>query len=481
MPDKTPLLEHVFDPEHFRANAALVVDKLAAYLTRALERTDHPVLPDLGPEGMLLKWPGTFEQEPRADLEQIIDEILAFSNNLQHPRYVGHQCCTPLPLSALNDLIGTFVNNGSAVYEMGPVNVAMERRLIQWMAACAGYGPEADGIFTNGGTAGNLTALLAARQVKADHDIWSDGIGTHRPLALLVSDQCHYSIKRAAGVMGLGENGAYAVPVNDDFRMTRSSLEKRYEDASRDGRRVFAVVANACSTATGTHDDLNMIADFAEEHDLWLHVDSAHGASALLSDSYKHLLDGLHRADSLVWDAHKMMMIPALATAVIYKEGIHSFEAFSQKASYLFEEDSIDEWYNYAHRTLECTKTMMGMKLYVPLAVYGARLFADFIDYTYGLTRSFADLIRAAADFELAAEPESNMICFRYLAGDGDLDQVQRTIRKQVLQSGTFYIVQTELNGSLWLRCTLINPSTTIADLRRLLDLIRSLAATAAG
>ncbi len=469
-------LEHTFDPCHFRQTGHRIIDILADFLESSLKRELPVVLPDISPDAMLERWQGDFQDGPASDLLDLVRQVLADSNNLQHPRYVGHQCCTALPAAALCELVGAFLNNGTAVYEMGPVNVAMEKRLVQWMAGLIGYDSQADGIFTHGGTLGNLTALLAARQCLAEGDVWTRGVRSEQPVSVLVSDQCHYSVKRAVAVMGLGEDAVCHVPVDARFKMTREGLEERFAEAETQGRRVIAVVGNACSTATGTYDNFNMIADFAQEHQLWFHVDGAHGASALLSHKYRHLLNGLDRADSMVWDAHKMLMIPALATAVVFRDGSHSYEAFSQKASYLFEKESHDEWYNFAHRTMECTKTMMGLKLYVPLAVYGVQLFSDFVTRSYDLTRTFAGMIKDAPDFELAAEPESNIICFRYVPSDcADPDGLQKQIRTKLLEDERFYVVQTMLGGQQFLRCTLINPNTTVDDLSELLDVIRSL------
>jgi L-2,4-diaminobutyrate decarboxylase len=249
------------------------------------------------------------------------------------------------------------------------------------------------------------------------------------------------------------------------------------DEAAKRGRRPFALVANGCSTATGSFDDLEKAADWAESRGLWLHVDGAHGAAALLSPKYRPLLRGLNRADSFIWDAHKNMLMPALITAVIFRDGGHSYEAFSQKASYLFEKSAAEEWYNYAHRTMECTKTMMGMRLFASLAAYGTEFFAGYVTATYDLTREFARRLRAAGDFETAVEPESNIICFRFLkAGEPDLDGLQRRIRRAMLERGHFYIVQTELAGRMWLRGTLINPRTTVSDLDALMDEIRTVA-----
>jgi len=466
-----------FDPERFRQQGRKMVDILADFLNRSLKGESDVVLPAIDPETMLTRWSGEFSRTPSMGFEEIIERVIVDSNNLQHPRYIGHQCCTPVPLAALNDLLGSFLNNGSAVYEMGPANVAMEKRLVQWMCGLIGYDDNADGIFTNGGTVGNLTALLAARQCKADYNVWKQGVGQGKPMAVLVSTQCHYSVKRAVGVMGLGEDAVLLVPTDDRYHMDLQAARDILIQAVDDGRHVFAVVGNGCSTATGSYDDLEAIAEFAKEHGLWFHVDAAHGASALLSEKYRPLLNGLNRADSMVWDAHKMLMVPALATAVLFKNGAHSYQSYSQKASYLFEKESSEEWYNYAHRTMECTKNMMGARLYMALAVLGTDLFSDFVTYTYDLTRAFAGLIQKTDDFELAVEPESNILCFRYIKpGETNLDLLQKKIRREILKSESFYIVQAQLDRGVFLRCTLINPNTTLADLKALLDLVRKVA-----
>jgi L-2,4-diaminobutyrate decarboxylase len=471
------LLSEAFDAESFRRQGHQVVDALADFLAASTPEQRKRVLPYEDPETMLRSWAGRFGPAPAADFPALVGEVLARSNDLLHPRYIGHQCTTALPLAALGGFVGQFLNNGSAVYEMGPVNVAMERNLIAWMAGLAGWIDGADGVFTSGGSIGNLTALLAARQARSQDNVWTAGLGDEDRLAVLVSEQCHYSVRRAAAVIGLGEEAAVSVAVDDRFHMTPGGLNRAFDEARRRGRRPIALVANACSTATGSYDDLGAAADFAAAHGLWLHVDGAHGAAALLSEKYKHYLDGLGRADSFIWDAHKNLLMPALITGVLFRQGRHSYEAFSQKASYLFEKESGEEWYNFAHRTIECTKTMMGLRLFVSLAAYGTDFFGGYITAMYDLARDFARLLRESGDFETAVEPESNIVCFRHLKkGETDLDGLQKRIRRTLLEKGSFYVVQTELRGRHWLRCTLINPRTTIRDLDALLQEIRSLA-----
>jgi len=470
-------LKTAFAPEPFRHLGHALIDRLADYLTVSQSRDYPTVLPAITPDQMLTRWDDNFQEEGDEAFGQIIDRVLRDSHNLQHPRYIGHQCCPPLPVSALCDLVGNLINNASAVYEMGPVNVAMERQMIAWMASLAGWSAAADGVFTHGGTIGNLTALLAARQAMTDYDIWTEGVRDDKKLAVLVSEQCHYSLKRAVAILGLGEEAVYLVPTDKDYHITAEGLAAQHAKALADGRTPFALVANGCSTATGSYDDLEMASTFCRQHRLWLHVDGAHGASALLSPRYRHRLKGIDKADSLVWDAHKMMMVSALATAVIFREGHHSYEAFSQKASYLFESHAQDEWYNYAHRTVECTKSMIGIKLYVPLKVYGVGLFREHIEYTHDLAAAFAAHLKATPDFELAVVPESNIVCFRYLPGDDrDLNALQLKLRRQVLESEKYYIVQTRLDEKQWLRVTLIHPLSTLEDLTGLLDQIRTLA-----
>lgn len=467
-----------FQSDTFRKQGQLIVDLLSDYLHQAASGGIREVLPPIDPNGMLSRWKGEFRPHATDQLDDIVQRVLNDSIHIHHPHYVGHQVSAPLPMAILADFVGTFLNQSSAVYEMGPVNVAMEKRVVEWMCDLIGYGPESDGVMTSGGTAGNLTGLLAARQAKAEYDIWSKGAGKGRPMAALVSEQSHYSVRRALAVMGLGEEAVISVPVDSGFHMDVDAMAVKYQDAVSAGKHVFAVVANGCTTATGTYDDLEAIADFAEAHDLWFHVDGAHGASALLSEKYKHLLKGVERVDSIAWDAHKMMMMPALTTAVLFKNGEASYESFSQDASYLFEKKAQDEWYNYAHRTMECTKMFMGIRLYLSLSVIGTQIFSDYVTSMYDLTREFADILQNADDFELAHEPESNILCFRHVKSDvKDLNAYQKNLRQKILSDASFYIVQTELNGELFLRCTIINPLTTIDHLKSLMEAIRKASA----
>jgi len=470
-------LRDAFDPERFRREGHALVDQLADYLRSATGR-EGPVLPWADPDSNLSRWGAPFPDEPGASLGELMIRVLAGSNHLHHPGYVGHQVTSPLPSSALVHLASALLNNGTAVYEMGPVSAPMERHALAWMARQAGFPEGSDGILTSGGSVGNLTALLAARQAITGRDVWDEGLAGGRPLAILVPDEAHYCVKRAAQILGLGKSGIFSIPVDERFKLRPEALPETFATAERTGRQVFAVVASAGSTSTGAFDPLEPVAEFCRQRGLWFHVDGAHGASAVLSARYAHLAAGIGRADSLVWDAHKMMLLPALVTAVLFRDGRRSYEVFSQRADYLLRHGTQGEWWNPAHRTLECTKRMMGLELWAALTLHGTRMFSGYVTRMFDLGRTFAAMLDDSDDFELAVTPDCNIVCFRHVPDDfQDLDGHQERIRARLLAEGSFYLVQTRLRGHVHLRVTLINPLTTEADLEGLMAAIRRVAA----
>lgn len=477
-PPQTPeaRVRAAFDPSVFRAQGHRMVDLLADYLQKSTQNQGMPVVLFMPPEKLQTLWPTEFPH-PNGErgVSEITSELLAQSMHLHHPRFMGHQVSAPLPMAALFDLAISILNNGMAVYEMGPAMTVIERAMIRWMAKQVGFPTSADGIFTSGGSLGNLTVLLAARQAKAGRDVWKEG--SEPKLTVLGAEQAHYSIQRAVQIMGWGKEGFWPVPVDERFRLKASALKEAKQAAEAKGRKVIAVIGSACSTALGAFDPLEEIADFCKEHSLWFHVDGAHGASAVLSPKYRSLLRGAERADSLIWDAHKMMMMPSLCTAVLFREEGRSYEAFAQEASYLFtDRNPKEEWFNLANRTLECTKRAMGLKLYAALSMYGPELFGQYVEMMFDLAKTFAEKLKAAKDFELAVEPECNIVCFRYKPQfPASVDLTQYKVRQRLLAEGSFYVVQTQLPKGLFLRVTLINPFTTPADLDALLASIRSL------
>lgn len=477
-PDMSKLpdtLAAAYDAERFRRQGHQLVDQLADYLARASRAEGLPVLPWAPPEENLERFPGRFPEEPSGELTPFMERVLGNSNHLHHPRYVGHQVSAPLPLAALCDFVSSLLNNGMAVYEMGPAVTAMETQVLRWMAGQLGLPAKAGGVLTSGGSVGNLTALLAARQARAGFDAWNEGHTGGPPLTVLVPETAHYCLARATKVMGWGKQGLTPVPVDAHFRLRPDALEGALAAATRSGRRPIAVVASAGSTATGAFDPLEPVADFCERHGLWFHVDGAHGAAAALSPTYRHQVKGIERADSVVWDAHKMMMMPALITAVLFRDGARSFEAFAQQASYLYGPDT-RRWSDVGMRTLECTKEMMALKLYTCLSLLGTRMFSDYVTATFDLTRRFAQRLQASGDFEVPVPPDCNILCFRHTPQGlpaSQLDALQSRLREQLVTRGDFYLVQTTLPSGVYLRTTLVNPLTSDAELDALMEALR--------
>jgi L-2,4-diaminobutyrate decarboxylase len=471
------LLGRAFDPEAFRRLGHALVDKLADHLANVRGADAGRVIDYRDPDAQLAYWQADFERPPAADPLPLLEDVLARSIHLHHPRYMGHQVAPPLPLAALTGLLTGLLNNGMALYEMGQVSTALERIVTDWLARRIGFTAEASGFLTSGGTLATLTALLAARAAKAPGDVWEHG--TSDRLAVLVSEQAHYCVDRAVRVMGLGEAGLVKIPVNDRFGMDPEALAGAYAAARARGLLPFAVVGSACSTATGSYDDLEAVAAFCAAHGLWFHVDGAHGGAAVLSEKYRRLVRGIERADSVVVDFHKMLLTPALATAVVFRRGNDGFSTFQQKAHYLWKDQQSPEWFNLGKRTFECTKVMMSVKVYAVLRTYGEGLLAANVDRLYDLAGRLAGMIGEWPELELATAPEANIVCFRWTGGRGDTErenEVNGRIRRELLREGRFYLVQTSLWGKDYLRVSLMNPFTTEAHLAEMLETVTRLA-----
>jgi len=476
MSKDVPNIPNPFDPEEFRKEGHTLVDTLADYLTDALSDKEMAVLPWNDPEKLAKMFSFDSCGGAREPFDKFIRRILENSIHIHHPHYIGHQVTAPLPTAILTQFCTTLLNNGAAIYEMGPVNMAMERNVVDRFGSLIGYPAGFDGVFTHGGTAGNLTGMLAARQAKTDYNIWEEGVKSDIRPCYMMSEQSHYSIGRNVKIMGLGEKSIVKVPFDSSYRMRTDLLEDYKKRAEDKGMKVISVAVNSCSTATGSYDNLNAIADFCDKYGLWLHVDGAHGMGVLFSEKYKQKVTGIERADSVVIDFHKMLLVPALNTLVMFKNGERSFETFAQKASYLFQKSQSDVWFNSAIRTIECTKSALGIIAYTAMKYYGENYFSEYINSRYDLTLRFSEIVKSDPLLELALEPESNIVCFRYAPkglGETSLNLINASIRERIIKDGSFYIVQAELDGKIWIRLTIINPVTSEKDLKKLILMIK--------
>lgn len=471
----TPLLHKAYDSHLFNEQGNDLVKQISQYLAQNISGEAPTMNAWVNPQEEYAFWKSyTQENHPTTSF---FETVLKRSIHIHHPHYIGHQVAPTVPVSALATLLSAQLNNGMAVYEMGQAASAIERVVIEFFTETIGW-KNGDGFLTSGGTLANLTALLAARKAKASSDVWNEGHDTK--LAIMVSEEAHYCVDRSARIMGLGEAGIIKVPVGDDYKIRIDLLQTYYEQALQDGFEVIAIIGSAPSTSTGIYDDLEGVSAFAKANNLWFHIDGAHGGAAIFSKKYKHLLKGITEADSVIIDGHKMMGTSSITTAVLFKNTADSYATFSQKAQYLWEQNDDPDWYNYAKRTFECTKSMMSLRFYAILNAYGVAFFDDFVTTLYDSGRVFSETLKYHPDFEIALEAQSNIVCFRYTAGipKAQVQEVNKVIRKQLLEEGEFYIVSTVLKGEFWLRTTFMNPFTKEEHTQKLIKKIRTIGKT---
>lgn len=461
--------DEVYDAGYFRETS----DRFCEVIARELESTragQGKVLVQKPIDALLREL--DFDRvvaEGNADLAALAEVVLANSNHLRHPRYMGHQVAIPMLPSAFADLLNGVTNNGMAVYEMGPAQTAIEKGLVRWMLGKVGW-PEGDGVFTHGGSLGNLTALLAAR-ARVYPESWRDGLPPHA--VLLVPEFSHYSIERVAAIMGVGTRQVVKVPVDDGLRMVPAALRRLHAEQVAAGRTVLAVVVNAGATANGAVDPLGEIGAFCRAEGVWLHVDGAHGASALVSPAYRPLLDGIELADSVVWDTHKLLGTSALACATLFRDPAALAGAFEQHAPYLFSDDE-KPGEDLSLHTFECTKVPLALKLFFNLARLGEAGLAAHVDRLFDQARAFYRLLAERAGFEVFGPPQCNILLFRY----GKDSALQDRLRRRLVLDGDFYITRTTVRGEAWLRLVIQNPFTEESDIEALASRIELMAGT---
>ena len=185
--------------------------------------------------------------------------------------------------------------------------------------------------------------------------------------------------------------------------------------------------------------------DFCKNHNLWFHVDGAHGASAVVGSKSNSLVKGIEKANSIIWDAHKMMRVPALCTAVLFSDFTYQAAAFQQKGSYVFHDTEVVGVDSMPY-TIECTKSALGTKLFWTFALEGEDKIAEFIDYTFQLAKDFYHLLEEEDDFSTPYFPQSNILCFRYEKFDID-DDFQKKLRYAIINEKRFYITSCDMNG----------------------------------
>ena len=369
----------------------------------------------------------------------------------------------------LAEMVTSAINTTMHTYEVAPVATLMEIELIKKLNSLVGFN-EGEGLMVTGGSNANMIGMLCGR-----HQVLPEakfkGLGNHQLLAF-VSEQSHYSYSKAANLLGIGIENLVKVKSDVDGRMIPEALEAAIQQSLSEEKTPFFVGATAGTTVLGSFDPLPPIAEITRKYGLWLHVDGAWGAPVLFSDKHKHLLAGSELVDSFTWDAHKLMGVPLICSAILVKEkGILSKACSGGGTDYLFHDDE-NESYNLGKISLQCGRKVDALKLWLCWKYYGKKGYQKQIDNLFELANYATEYIRNCDNLELITEPKFLNICFRYIAKENQLennvlDQLNLEIRKRLIHSGTAFVNYANYRGKIIIRLILANSELQKEDLEK--------------
>jgi aromatic-L-amino-acid/L-tryptophan decarboxylase len=429
-------------------------------------------------------------------IEQLMNDcrsLFGASRHTGHPRFLGYIASVSTPVGVFADAIASTLNPNVNSWRSAPAATELEKLVVQWLGLLVGYGENAQGLLTSGGSITNLNALLIAHRVKSPEKVSEKGLwNTGAPMTIYASDRVHFSILKAADILGLGRDCVRIIKSDGKFRLDVSSLRQCIETDLSKGFRPFCIVANAGTTATGAVDPLAEIARVAEEYDLWLHVDGAYGAFAALDPRKRHLFAGMELADSVSLDPHKWLYTPVDCGCLLFRNAAVVRTALSfDVGEYLqLYEDTDAQSFGFWDYGIELSRRFRALKIWMVLRYYGVRRISAAITNNNTLAEYLAERVFMAEDFELLAPVELSICCFRYvppllatklLSGDetelasvnAEIDQLNARILYAVQREGRAYISNTTIGGRYALRACIVNFRTTCAEIDAILDIIR--------
>jgi glutamate/tyrosine decarboxylase-like PLP-dependent enzyme len=391
-------------------------------------------------------------------LDLFVEKLATAVVSCDSPRFLSFIPAAPTKASLLFDMFVSCSSlHGTSWLQAAGVVVA-ENQALGVIAELAGFPTESGGCFVSGGSAGNLSALLVARDTAAHR---RGGTASARP-RIAVSDEAHSSVGKALHVIGVEP---FIVP-SEDHRLTGAALASAL---ANDHRRqdVIGVVATAGTTNGGIIDDLSGVADVAEAEDLWFHIDGAYGGAALFAPSVRNKLTGFGRADSFIVDPHKWLFAPFDCAALLYRQPNLAKAVHTQDASYLdvLHTDRPEEW-NPSDYAYHLTRRARGLPLWFSLAVNGLDAYRDAVEAGLSIARRTAQIIEESPHVELVREPELSIVLFRR-PGWSKLDY--EVWSERLLQAQTGFVTPTTWEGETVARFAFLHPETTEEMVREIL------------
>ncbi|WP_029685466.1 pyridoxal phosphate-dependent decarboxylase family protein [Tatumella saanichensis] len=411
-----------------------------------------------------------------AAIGRAVEYFLKDSLSVHHPQCVAHLHCPSLVISQAAEVLINATNQSMDSWDQSPSATMMEIRLIEWLRTQAGFPAGDAGVFTSGGTQSNLMGLMLARDAffaRDGHSVQQQGLtGDLSKVKVFCSEHAHFSVQKNMALMGLGYRSVTLVKTDAVNRMDINDFKLKLEQAQANGEKVMAIVATAGTTDAGAIDPLSEIADLAAQHNIWVHVDAAWGGALLLSQKYRHYLNGLEKVDSVTLDFHKQFFQTISCGAFILKDARH-YELMRYQAAYLNSDFDEEQGVpNLVSKSLQTTRRFDALKLWMGLEALGQDKYAEIIDNGITLAQQVGDYVSGQSDLQLVMQPQLASVLFRYTPDslrEGDLALLNQKIGDALLASGAANVGVTEADGVTCLKLTLLNPVVTLDDVKTLL------------
>ena len=461
-----------FSSEEMREFGYHVIDTLIDYYDK---RSDRPVAGKLDYEELdaILCEPLPRTGMPWRDvLEQFERQVVKPTNHVDHPRFFAYIPLANNFVGVMADALASGYNLFNAVWLQGPGAAQVERLTVDWLRQIFGFPPETGGTFVSGGSVANLTALAVARRIRLGDDM--------NGAVAYCSDQVHFAVSRGMRVLGFKPEQLRKIPSDDNFRLPIASLREAIAADRADGKLPFCVVASAGTTNTGAVDPLPALADLCEQENLWLHVDGAYGAPAILAEKGERALKGLERVDSLAMDAHKWLFQPIECGCVLVRDRRWLSHTFKETSEVLKDVQLEGEEINLMYQGVQLTRQFKALKLWMSFKVFGLDAISEAIAAGFENAESAERLLREAGCWEIVTPAQMAIVTFRYKPRDGDetlANRVTHNLVGRMLENGLAFASGTQLREKTVMRMCTNNPRTSRDDLRQTVALMGQLAA----